>query len=425
MPKYLTVTALNRYLKFKFDADTELQSILLKAEVSNFKRHSRGHLYLTLKDEKSQVSAVMFSSHTRSLNFEPKDGDKIIVSGYVSVYEPYGNYQVYITSMQMDGIGDLYLAYEQLKKDLQEQGLFKEEHKKPIPQFPKAIGVITSKTGAAVRDVINVISQRFPLSQIIVYPASVQGVFAKEEIVSQIRKANQDRLVDVIIMGRGGGSIEDLWPFNEEIVARAIYDSSLPIISAVGHETDYTIADFVADKRASTPSHAAEIVVPNKKEVDQLISHYEERLNHFLKNKYQNLKTRLCHLVQANVFVQPQRIFQSKDLTFSHLYDRLIKNNPKKRIEDHQDSVNQLVKNLQSIYRYSLERKQHHFLRLTESLELVNPLSIMTKGYAVIKQSETIKKSIKEINEDLPLNVHMHDGSITCQIIEVKGHTHE
>jgi exodeoxyribonuclease VII large subunit len=425
MPKYLTVTALNRYLKFKFDADTELQSILLKAEISNFKRHSRGHLYLTLKDDKSQVSAVMFSSHTRSLNFEPKDGDKIIVSGYVSVYEPYGNYQVYITAMQMDGIGDLYLAYEQLKKDLDEQGLFKEDHKKPIPQFPKAIGVITSPTGAAVRDVINVISQRFPLSQIIVYPASVQGVFAKDEIVSQIRKANQDHLVDVIILGRGGGSIEDLWPFNEEIVARAIYDSTLPIISAVGHETDYTIADFVADKRASTPSHAAEIVVPNKKDVSQLINHYEERLNQYLNHKYQNLRTRFLHLIQANVFVQPQRIFQTKELKFSHLYDRLIKNNPKKRIEDHQAKVDQLIKNIQSLYMHTLERKQHQFLRLTESLELVNPLSIMTKGYAVIKQSETIKKSIKDIKEDLPLDVHMHDGRITCQIIELKGHSHE
>ncbi|HKL47780.1 MAG TPA: exodeoxyribonuclease VII large subunit [Candidatus Izemoplasmatales bacterium] len=425
MPKYLTVTALNRYLKFKFDSDSELQQILLKAEISNYKRHSRGHLYLTLKDNKSQVSALMFSSHTRSLKFEPKDGDKIIVSGYVSVYEPYGNYQVYITKMEMDGIGDLYLAYEQLKKDLEKEGLFKETHKKPLPAYPKTVGVITSKTGAAVRDIINVISQRFPWTKIIVYPSPVQGVLAKNELVSQIQKANQDQLVDVIILGRGGGSIEDLWPFNEEKLARAIYASDIAIISAVGHETDYTIADFVADKRASTPSHGAEIVVPNKKDVLHLIDTYKQRLHQHLTNKYQTLKTKLNHLVHANVMRQPQRIIQNKELSFSHLYDRLVQKNPKKQIEINQEKVDQLKKSMQATYKHILERKSHQFMRLTSALELVNPLAIMTKGYALVKQDTTIKKSLQDINADLPLHIQMHDGEIKCKIIEMKGKNHE
>lgn len=425
MPKYLTVTALNRYLKFKFDSDTELQQILLKAEISNFKRHSRGHLYLSLKDEKSQVSAVMFSSHTRSLNFDPKDGDKVIISGYVSVYEPYGNYQVYITKMEMDGIGDLYLAYEKLKKDLENQGLFKDDHKKPLPRFPKTVGVITSSTGAAVRDIINVISNRFPWTKIIVYPAAVQGILAKGEIVHQIRKANQDQDVDVIIVGRGGGSIEDLWPFNEESVARAVYDSKIPIISAVGHETDFTIVDFVADVRASTPSHAAEIVVPDRRDVLQYINQQKTRLNTHLINHYQHLKTKLKHLEQANVLRQPQRIIQNKELRFSHLYDRLLQLNPKKQIASNKDKVIQLNKQLRSTYHYLLEKKRYDFNRLASALDFVNPLSIMTKGYALVKQDHKIKKSIHDVHKDQQLDIVMHDGDIQCKIIDMKGKDHE
>ena len=425
MSRYLTVTALNRYLKFKFDSDSELQSILLKAEISNFKKHSRGHLYLTLKDDQSQISAVMFSSHTKTLNFDPKDGDKIIVSGYVSVYEPYGNYQVYITKMEVDGIGDLYLAYEKLKKNLETEGLFKEEHKLELPMYPKTVGVITSKTGAAVRDIINVISQRFPLTKIIIYPAAVQGVFAKNEIVNQINNANKDCLVDVLIVGRGGGSIEDLWPFNEEIVARAIYHSKIPIISAVGHETDFTIADFVADKRASTPSHAAEMVVPHHKDVFNLISQYKSRLNQSLANDYSKLKTKYLNLVSANVFKQPLRIMQTQELKYMHTYDNLIKNNPKNLIQSNKEKVKQLNKTLLSTYQHRLEIKQYQFVRLTESLEHVNPLSIMTKGYALVKQDHQIIKSTKEIDILKNIDIAMHDGELTCKILEMKGKNHE
>ncbi|QWB99344.1 exodeoxyribonuclease VII large subunit [Mycoplasmatota bacterium] len=425
MPKYLTVSALNRYMKFKIDSDSELQSILLKAEISNFKRHSRGHLYLTLKDEKSQVSAVMFSSHTGSLNFKPKDGDKIIIQGYVSVYEPYGNYQVYITKMEVDGIGDLYMAYEKLKKSLEQEGLFKDSHKKTLPFIPKTVGVITSRTGAAVKDIINVIGTRFPLTQIIVYPASVQGVLAKGEIVNQIEKANQDDLCDCLIVGRGGGSIEDLWPFNEEEVARAIYHSKIPIISAVGHETDYTIADFVADKRASTPSHAAELVVPHHKDIQFNISNHQKRLNSLLSNKYQTLRSKFLNLVDSQIFKQPLRIIQTQELSFNHLYDRLVKSNPKNLIKQKYVELNQIDKILQSTYIHMIERKQHQFARLAENLEYVNPLSIMTKGYSIVKQNNTIKKSIVDINKNEHLDIQMHDGDIQCKIIELKGKNHE
>ena len=425
MPRYLTVTALNRYLKFKFDQDSELQSILLKAEISNFKRHSRGHLYLTLKDEKSQVSAVMFSSNTKSLNFNPKDGDKVLISGYVSIYEPYGNYQVYITKMEMDGIGDLYLAYEKLKADLDKRGYFKDDHKLPIPRIPKTVGVITSKTGAAVRDIINVIGQRFPMTKIIVYPASVQGVFAKTEIVNQIEKANKQKLVDVLIVGRGGGSIEDLWPFNEEIVADAIYHSEIPIISAVGHETDFTIADFVADKRASTPSHAAEMVVPNKKDVMDGIIQYKERLHYSLKEKYKSLKSKYQTLVQNQIFKQPLRIIQTKELTFNHTYDQLQGLSPFNKVKNYKEKTIQLSENLSRIYKHILERKQNRLSQSIDKLDLVNPLSIMSKGYAVVKQENHIKKSIHDINPSLTLDVSMHDGEMTCKVIDMKGKNHE
>ena len=425
MPKYLTVSALNRYLKFKFDQDSQLQSILLKAEISNFKRHSRGHLYLTLKDNQSQISAVMFASQTKSLKFVPKDGDQIIVSGYVSIYEPYGNYQVYITKMEMDGIGDLYLAYEQLKKSLEAEGLFKEEHKKPIPTIPDTVGVITSKTGAAVRDIIHVISTRFPRTKIIIYPASVQGVFAKGEIVNQIQKANRDQLCDCLIVGRGGGSIEDLWPFNEEVVARAIYESRIPIISAVGHETDFTIADFVADRRASTPSHAAEMAVPHHQKVETFILNQAKAMTQELKHKQQKLEQRLKGIIESRLFIQPMRLIQNEVMHFNHLYDRLIQKSPKQIIQQKMMDINALKERLHRSFKRRLEQKQYHFNRLAESLELVNPLSIMTKGYALVKQDDMIKKSIKDIKSNQDVIVSMHDGDMRCQIIDMKGNKHE
>ncbi|MDC7242976.1 MAG: exodeoxyribonuclease VII large subunit [Sphaerochaetaceae bacterium] len=418
--KFLTVSAINRYLKYKFDADINLQSILLKAEISNFKRHSRGHLYLTLKDEYSEISAVMFAGNARDLKFLPKDGDKVIVEGHVSIYEPRGSYQVYIKKMSIDGVGDLYLAYEKLKKELEIQGLFSQEHKQELPKYPKAIGVITSPTGAAIRDIINVISLRYPLTKIIVYPALVQGINAKNSIVEQIKQANSDQLVDLIICGRGGGSIEDLWAFNEEVVARAIYNSRLPIISAVGHETDFTIADFVADLRASTPSHAAEIAVPNQSDILDDLTVVNNRLALALTNNYCNKKTDLDRILTSHMLKNPEKLLDNSKLRLLYLEDKLNAYKPKKLIDSHFDRINSLDIRLNQIILNSIKNKVSDFNRIADKLELVNPLAIMKKGYTVVKQEGKIKKSVKEINTLETLTVDFYDGSLDCVIKEVK-----
>jgi exodeoxyribonuclease VII large subunit len=423
--QYLTVTALNRYLKFKFDNDTELQSIHLKAEISNFKRHSRGHLYLTLKDDQSQISAIMFVSNTRGLKFNPKDGDKVIVEGYVSVYEAYGTYQIYIQKMDLDGVGDLYLAYEKLKEELSEKGYFSEEHKLKLPRFPKTVGVITSPTGAAVRDIINVINSRFPMTNIIVYPALVQGVDAKKSIVESIEKANRQALVDVIILGRGGGSIEDLWAFNEQIVAMAIYNSKIPIISAVGHETDFTISDFVADLRASTPSHAAELAVRNYREVWADIEQLKNRLDMSLKNKYENSLKHYRQIVSRNVLINPLRLLESKELKFTAAYDKLLKSNPLTVIKQKQEKVESFLKTINTEYRFYLKDLFTNYQNLIEKLELVNPLNIMKKGFAVVSQEGIIKKSIKEIEKDKQLDILISGGEVSAKILAMKGNKDE
>lgn len=414
--KYLTVTALNRYLKYKFDNDTNLQSILLKAEISNFKHHSRGHLYLTLKDDNSQISAVMFATNTSSLNFKPKDGDKVIVEGHISVYEPYGTYQIYIKKMEPDGIGDLYLAYEMLKEKLEKMGLFDKSHKLPLPKYPKKVGVITSPTGAAIRDIINVISIRYPLANIIVYPALVQGVSAKESIASQIEQANRDGLVDVLIVGRGGGSIEDLWAFNEEIVARSIYASRIPIISAVGHETDFTIADFVSDVRASTPSHAAEICVPSKTELLELISNNMERMTSALSKSEALAKRHFKQILTSNILVNPEKILENKKLKLIFLEEKIEAYKPAKMIEYYQDKMQSYSQRLHQIVTQLLNSYKTDYVNLATKLELVNPLSIMKKGYTITKQDNVIKKSIHEIDETKPVAVDFHDGTLEMEI---------
>lgn len=294
--RYLTVTALTKYIKYKFDHDHNLEEVLLEGEVSNFKHNSRGHFYFTLKDENAQISATMFASYAKNVKFEPEDGMKVFVKGTVTVYEPSGTYQINVREMKSDGVGDLYLAYEKLKAELEKEGLFDVSHKKPIPRFPKIIGVVTSPTGAAIRDIINTISRRYPFCTVILYPAIVQGDDAKTNISLQIKKANVDGYCDVLIVGRGGGSIEDLWAFNERIVAKAIYDSKIPIISAVGHEIDFTIADFVADKRAATPTAAAEIATPNKDTLKQNVDYYLDAFNKRIKYIIENDKLKLMNI---------------------------------------------------------------------------------------------------------------------------------
>jgi len=282
--KYLTVSAITQYLKHKFDSDEHLKTVFIKGEVSNFKSHSTGHLYFSIKDETSKINAIMFSSSAKKITFKPADGVKVLVVGRISVYEATGNYQIYVDEMLEDGVGNLYLTFEKLKEQLSKEGLFDEKYKKPIPRIPKRVGVVTAPTGAAIKDILSTIKRRFPVCEVILFPSLVQGDSAKDDIVKNIKLAENYEL-DLLIVGRGGGSIEDLWAFNEEVVARAIFNSSIPIISAVGHEVDFTIADFVADLRAPTPTGAAEMAVPNIVDLVKYLNNLNIRLNEYIYRK--------------------------------------------------------------------------------------------------------------------------------------------
>ncbi len=418
--KYLTVTALTKYIKYKFDVDKHLKKVLLKGEVSNFKRHSRGHFYFTLKDEGAQISAIMFASSAKKVIFTPSDGMSVLVEGYVSVYEASGNYQIYVNKMSEDGLGNLYLAYEQLKKELSEKGLFDEKHKKPIPRFPNKIAVLTSPTGAAVRDIINIVNRRFPLSGIIVYPTLVQGEYAKDSIVTQLEKANNDQLVDVIILGRGGGSIEDLWPFNEEAVAHAIYNSAIPIISSVGHETDFTISDFVADLRAPTPSGGAELAVPNQADLLQYLMQINNQNTLSLKRLLKRKQDQLSNLQDSYVLRDPMRITEGKSQTLDHLIEKLELLNPISRVKESKKDLSKFTENLQLHFKNVLTNKTNQYVLGINKLELLNPLSIMKKGYSVVQSDGVIIKSVDDIEVDSNIDVLLHDGKIEANVLRKK-----
>ncbi|MCD6482579.1 MAG: exodeoxyribonuclease VII large subunit [Candidatus Izimaplasma sp.] len=414
---YLTVTALTKYIKYKFDNDAHLRNVLLKGEISNFKHHSRGHFYFTLKDDKAQISAIMFASNAKKIKFTPIDGMTILIEGDISVFESRGNYQIYVAKMSEDGLGNLYLAYEQLKEKLSKEGLFDESHKVPIPKFPKTIAVLTSPTGAAVQDVINIVNRRYPLASIIVYPTLVQGEYAKDSIVEQLKLVNQQKLVDVIILGRGGGSIEDLWPFNEESVAYEIYKSKIPIISSVGHEVDFTISDFVSDLRAPTPSGAAELAVPSQLELlsylEQLNNQNRSNLNQVLKHKIDLLKT----IESSYVFRDPLRLTENKSKKLDHLIEKLELLNPINRLRQSEINLSVEVKKLNDYYQRYLLRKRNDFVLSINKLELLNPLSIMSKGYSVIKKNGIVIKSINEVNINDEIDILVSDGIINANVI--------
>ena len=302
--KYLTVTQINKYIKYKFDNDQNLNIVYLKGEISNFKSHSSGHLYFTIKDESSRIMAVMFRNNAMKINFKPNDGDKVLVVGKIGVYEASGNYQIYVEEMALDGVGNLYLEFEKLKKKLELEGLFDQKYKKPIPKYPKNIGVITATTGAAIRDIITTINRRYKLVNVSIFPCLVQGDGAKEDIVRNLNRA-QDYDLDVIILGRGGGSIEDLWAFNEECVARAIFDSKIPIISGVGHEIDFTISYFVSDLRAPTPTAAAELAVPSTLELINALNQLNIRCNKSVRNLLDMKKQQLKKLTDSYILKNP------------------------------------------------------------------------------------------------------------------------
>lgn len=389
----VTVTQLNKYIKDKFDEDENLNAILVKGEISNFKNHYTGHLYFTLKDENSLIKCIMFKSYAERLAFKPKDGMKVMVFGSVSVFERDGVYQIYAKSLLEDGMGDLHEQFEQLKAKLEKEGLFVESHKKPIPLYPKVIGVLTSQTGAVIRDIINVSTRRNPNVYIRLLPVPVQGPGAAEQIAEKIKIMNDKKLADVLIIGRGGGSLEDLWPFNEEIVARAIYESELPIISAVGHETDFTIADFVADLRAPTPSAAAELAVPDVYELKQKINDYQNRCRMSLKKQIQVMRLRYEKCMKSRVFTDPMRKIRDMDV----LLDSYVQ-----RLENR-------IRNIQ-------KDNKTKYVELVTKLDTLSPLKTLTRGYTLAEKDNRIVKSANELNKGDEIKLRFFDGEKTASV---------
>lgn len=417
---YITISDLNRYIKAKFDVDGNLNNVYLKGEISNFKHHTRGHFYFTLKDESSRIAAVMFNFNASKVNFEPEDGMKVLVSGRISVYEATGSYQIYVNTMDVDGIGNLYLEYEKLKKKLATEGLFDQNHKKPIPRFPKTIGIITAPTGAAIRDILSTIKRRYPIAKTILFPALVQGTGSKESIVKQLKKA-QEYDLDVIICGRGGGSIEDLWSFNEEIVARAIYESKIPVISAVGHEIDFTIADFVADLRAPTPTGAAEMAVPNLTDLNNYLNQLKIRITKAMENNLNEKESHLKTLTTKQILKNPLSIYEIKEQKLDNLLDRLnlyINNKLKEDTLKYQRIIdNILFKEPKKL----LERKEYQFNILLKTITILNPMKLLESGYSVVKSKDTIVTSIAKINKDDLLKITLKDGVINVKVVSKEG----
>lgn len=394
----VTVTQLNKYLKDRFDEDENLNAILVKGEISNFKNHYTGHLYFTLKDENSLIKCIMFKSYAEKLTFKPKDGMKVMVFGTVSVFERDGVYQIYAKAMQEDGIGDLYTKYQELKTKLEKQGLFDKQNKMPIPKMPKVIGVLTSQTGSVIRDIINVSTRRNPNVVIRLLPVPVQGEGAAEKIASGIELMNRKRLADVLILARGGGSLEDLWPFNEEIVANSIYNSEIPIISAVGHETDFTIADFVADLRAPTPSAAAELAVPDVYEVKQKINTYQNRLRLSLNKKVELMKLKFEKCMNSYVFKEPTRKIQESYL-----------------------QIDSIVKSIDNIMKTRLEKEKSQFVKVLSSLDALSPLKTLTRGYSIVEKEGNIVRKKEELKQDDDIVIRLSDGKITAKVQNLNG----
>ena len=383
-----SVSRVNNYIKRLLDSKPVLNNIWVKGEISNCKRHSSGHIYLTLKDESSVLKAVMFRGSASTLDFEPVDGTTVIAHGRISVYEAGGSYQLYIEDMVLDGIGDLYREFEKLKAKLQEEGLFDNKFKKPLPKFPKRIGVATAPTGAAVRDIINVITRRYPMAEILIYPTLVQGNGAKESIVSAIEYFDYTKAVDTIIVGRGGGSIEDLWAFNEECVARAIFACQTPIISAVGHETDFTIADFVADFRAPTPSAAAEVSVPSTDELYRLINIYKSRMKNSV---------------------------ITRNETFRRTLNRLIPRNPQDKINQLSQKLDMRIQTLEQVYRLNINYRKRSLSEKAAKLDALSPLKTLNRGYSIaVNDDGKVLKKKSDFTKEMQFKLKLQDGDMDC-----------
>ncbi len=416
--EYITIGDLNKYLKKIFDNDRNLQEVYIKGEISNFKAHTRGHFYFTLKDETSRINAVMFSYKASMLKFIPSDGMKVLVRGKISVYEATGSYQIYVEEMDQDGLGNLYIEFEKLKKKLASEGLFDQDKKKKIPKVPKKIGIVTASTGAAIRDILTTIKRRFPICETILFPSLVQGVDAAKDIVKNIELANTFD-IDTLIVGRGGGSIEDLWPFNEEIVARAIYESKVPVISAVGHEIDFTIADFVADLRAPTPTAAAELAVPNietiKTYLDNAISRSTISINNCIDIRKQNLS----NLINSYILKKPTAMYEIKEQSLDFLIDKL--NKQMKLIIDNVNIrlfkvVNSyILTNPEILYKF----KQQNLSHLINKLDVLNPMNTIKRGYAIVKCNDKVVSDISNVKCDDIIDINIKNGIINAKVLEV------
>ena len=389
----ISVTELNSYIKEKIGNDEFLNNVYIKGEISNFKNHYTGHLYFTLKDENSLIKCIMFKSYTSSLTFMPKDGMKVLILGTVSVFERDGVYQIYCKAMQEDGIGDLYSKYVKLKEELEKEGLFEQSNKKKIPFMPKTVGVLTSQTGSVIRDIINVSTRRNPNVHLRLLPVPVQGEDAKFRIEDAIRKMNEQKLADVIILARGGGSLEDLWPFNEEIVARAIFESEIPIISAVGHETDFTISDFVADLRAPTPSAAAELAVADVGKIKEELEKYKNRLKADLIKKIEFIKLRYEKCMNSKGF---------KDIL--------------SRIQENYLKIDSIIKNLEYLIKSKYNDSKNKFITCVSKLDNLSPLKILTRGYAIPQKDGAIIKSSKQLKKDDNIELILSDGKVEAII---------
>lgn len=438
--EYITISQINNYIKLMFDENPYLKKIYLKGEISNFKHHTSGHLYLTLKDDDARISAIMFKSAAATLNFVPEDGMNVLVTGRISVYPSGGNYQIYIDKMEQDGLGNLYVEFEKLKRKLQMEGLFDPKFKKKIPRYPNKIGIITAPTGAAIKDILSTIKRRFPICETILFPALVQGISAANDIAKKIEIANTYDL-DVLIVGRGGGSIEDLWAFNEEIVARAIFASQIPIISAVGHEVDVTISDYVADMRAPTPTGAAEMAVPTIEEVKNIFKTKQVEISSIFTRKLDTASHTLKKLSDSYVLKNPMMLYETKiqkldGLTdnvrksmeqyllekktiIEHLSSSFVLQNPhmlyEKKIQELGNLTVLLNKNKDAI----LEKKTNELQLDIQTLKLVNPLNILDKGYSLVKKGDSIIKTSEELNKKDILNVRLAKGEVNVEVKEI------
>ncbi|WP_349774469.1 exodeoxyribonuclease VII large subunit [Paenibacillus camelliae] len=442
-PHVYTIKDINKYIRMKMDSDHVLSDVWLRGEISNFTHHSSGHMYFTLKDKDSRIKCVMFASHNARLRFIPKEGAKVLAQGTISVYERDGAYQFYANAMQPDGLGSLYLAYEQLKAELEEEGLFAESRKRALPLFPHTVGVVTSPTGAAVRDIITTIKRRFPAAHILLAPVQVQGELAAPSIAKAIAAMNAHGACDVLIVGRGGGSMEELWAFNEEIVVRAIASSETPVISAVGHETDFTLSDFVADVRAATPTAAAELAVPHVQEMTAVIERYQQRFEHALKRQLDWRKERLKRVQQSSVFSQPKRTFlkhaervdylqlmlskslkhalQHGHLKLSQSQSRLARLHPEQRIKLLNRQVNHLQHSMSELMNSIVKQKRLQTVSYIKQLDALSPLKVMARGYSLTyTEDEQLLKQVNQVKRGSSIKVKIMDGSLYCTVNDIE-----